>query len=60
MRQHRLSAVALEGAAEPRAEHDRTGERDESADGMDHGRSGKIMETHAERREDVAGRAHVG
>ena len=36
------------------------GQRDESADGVNYGRSGEIMETHAQRGEEVAVAAHVG
>src|SRR5438270_5783504 len=58
MRQHRTTAIAFEFAAKPRAENDGTCQRDEPADGMNHGRSGEIMEAHAQRRKDVPRAAH--
>ena len=60
MRQHGSAAIALEFAAEPRAQNDRAGQRDESADGVHDRGAGEIMEGHAQGREDVAGAAHVG
>ena len=58
MRQHWSAAVAFEFAAKPRAQNDGAGQRNEPADSMHHGRPGKIMETHAQRGEDVTRAAH--
>ena len=58
VRHHGAAAVALELPAEARAEHDRAGQRDESADAVHHRGTGEIVEAHAERREEVAVAAH--
>ena len=44
VRQHGSAAVALELAAQPRAQNDRAGQSDESADGVNNRGSGEIVE----------------
>ena len=44
MRRHRAAAIALEDAAEARAEGDRAGERDRAADRVHDGRAGEVVE----------------
>ena len=58
VRQHRGAAIALEPAAEARAQRDGSGESDEAADGMDDRRSGKVMKAGAHPRQEVAVAAH--
>ena len=60
MRQHRSAAVALEPAAQPRAEHDRARQRDEAADRVHHRRTREIVEARAHPRQEVSGAAHRG
>ena len=58
VRQHRSAAVALEPAAQPRPEDDRARQRDEAADGVNHGGTGEIMEAGSQPRQEIAGAAH--
>ena len=58
MRQHGTTAVALELPAEPRTQYDRSGQRNESADRVDDGRSGKVVETCPQAGKEVALTAH--
>ena len=50
VRQHRSAAVALERAAEARAENNRAGQRDHSADRVDDRGAGEVMEAHSRAR----------
>src|SRR6266849_3257900 len=58
VRQHGRSAISLESATEARTKYDGASQGDKSADGMDHSGSGEIMETHSQRRPNVAIAAH--
>src|SRR5450432_1670685 len=58
MRQHRSPTVAFESAAQARTQDDRSGQCDESANGVDNRRSGKVVEAHAQGWEEVAIAAH--
>ena len=58
MRQHRTAAIALESPPESRAQNDRTRQRDESANGVDHSGSCEVMKTGAKRREEISSAAH--
>src|SRR5436305_14522860 len=58
MRQHRSTAVALELATQPRPKDDRAGQRDETADRVNHRGSRKIVKTCSNPGKEIAGATH--